>query len=36
MSRKFFDRVTAGNGYSSRRYESPFAIKMMQKMGWKK
>jgi len=36
MSRKFFERVCTGNGYSSKRYESEFAMKMMEKMGWKK
>ena len=36
MSRRFFERVVEDSGYTSRRFESAFGIKMMEKMGWKK
>jgi len=36
MSRKFLEKVTEGSGYTTRKFESAFGMKIMAKMGWKK
>lgn len=35
MSRKFRDRVLEGSGYSTKKFECDFGLKLLQKMGWK-
>ena len=34
MSQKFKDKVLAGSGFSNRKVESDYAMKLMKKMGW--
>jgi Pin2-interacting protein X1 len=34
MSQKFKDKVLAGSGFSNRKVESDYAMKLMMKMGW--